>query len=50
MAIDCFIKFDGVAGESTDKDHKGGLTWCPGIAVHPTLRQRPCEARAQVKV
>ena len=30
MAIDCFIKFDGVEGESTNKDHKGEvevLSW-----------------------
>jgi type VI secretion system secreted protein Hcp len=25
MAIDFFIKFDGVAGESADKDHKGEI-------------------------
>jgi type VI secretion system secreted protein Hcp len=25
MAIDCFIKFDGVTGESLDKDHKGEI-------------------------
>lgn len=31
MAIDCFIKFDGVEGESSNKDHKGEvevLSWC----------------------
>ena len=30
MAIDCFIKFDGVEGESSNKDHKGEvevLSW-----------------------
>ncbi|WP_180132216.1 type VI secretion system tube protein Hcp [Rhodoferax sp. BLA1] len=35
MAIDCFIKFDGVEGESSNKDHKGEvevLSWSWGIA------------------
>ncbi|MBK1682657.1 Hcp family type VI secretion system effector [Rhodoferax fermentans] len=36
MAIDCFIKFDGVEGESSNKDHKGAvdvLSWSWGIAT-----------------
>ena len=36
MAIDCYIKFDGVEGESSHKDHKGAvevLSWNWGIAT-----------------
>lgn len=35
MAIDCYIKFDGVEGESSNKDHKGEvevLSWRWDIA------------------
>ena len=34
MAIDTHIKFDGIDGESADKDHKGGislLSWSWGL-------------------
>ena len=34
MAIDTHIKFDGIDGESTHKDHKGeidGLSWSWGL-------------------
>jgi type VI secretion system secreted protein Hcp len=41
MAIDCFIKFDGVAGESADKDHKGEIdvvswNWSATNTLPPT--------------
>jgi len=38
MGTDCFIKFDGVSGESTDAAHKGSidvLAWSWGVANAP---------------
>jgi type VI secretion system secreted protein Hcp len=39
MPIDTHIKFDGIDGESTDRDHKGEievLSWSWGISAQPT--------------
>ncbi len=33
MSSDSHIKFDGVDGESTHKDHKGEIAVCPGAGV-----------------
>ena len=43
MPIDTHIKFDGIDGESTDRDHKGEievLSWSWGISAQPTRRPR----------
>jgi type VI secretion system secreted protein Hcp len=39
MAIDIHIKFDGIDGESTDRDHKGEievLSWNWGLSAQPS--------------
>ena len=39
MPIDTHIKFDGIDGESTDRDHKGEievLSWSWGISAQPS--------------